>query len=201
MRYAPSSGHSSVARLKRVFIDTSELFPFTIMDVLLTMCEDFLFTWVWTDELLDEWEQVIVRESVRTPESARSVTDAVRIYFGRYRIDADLYKDKVTDDLSPDPGDRLHAAACIHGDVDVLLTRNLKHFRAPAIVEAEVEVMTSDTFLTRLLTRHRQAVVESFVRAANARRNPPISPVDFADMITNAGAPRFASRIKPHLCA
>jgi hypothetical protein len=33
-----------VARLERVFIDTSELFPFTIMDVLLTLSEDFLFT-------------------------------------------------------------------------------------------------------------------------------------------------------------
>ena len=43
-----------MARLERVFIDTSELFPFTVMDVLLTLSEDFLFTWVWTDELLDE---------------------------------------------------------------------------------------------------------------------------------------------------
>ena len=39
-----------MTRLQRVFIDTSELFPFTIMDVLLTMSEYFLFTWVWTDE-------------------------------------------------------------------------------------------------------------------------------------------------------
>jgi len=37
-----------------VFIDTSELFPFTIMDVLLSAAEDLLFTWLWTDELLDE---------------------------------------------------------------------------------------------------------------------------------------------------
>ncbi|GAB3198054.1 hypothetical protein GCM10027062_11340 [Nocardioides hungaricus] len=56
-----------MARPQRVFIDTSELFPFTIMDVLLTLSEDFLFTWVWTDELLDEWEEVIVREGQRTP--------------------------------------------------------------------------------------------------------------------------------------
>jgi hypothetical protein len=55
-----------LARLQRVFIDTGELFPFTIMDVLLTMSEDLLFTWVWTDELLAEWEEVIVREGVRT---------------------------------------------------------------------------------------------------------------------------------------
>lgn len=40
-----------MTRLQRVFIDTSELFPFTIMDVLLTLAEDFLFTWTWTDEL------------------------------------------------------------------------------------------------------------------------------------------------------
>lgn len=58
---------------QRVFIDTSELFPFTIMDVLLTLSKDFLFTWVWTDELLEEWEKVIVREGTRTPESAASV--------------------------------------------------------------------------------------------------------------------------------
>ncbi|UZN03065.1 hypothetical protein [Cellulomonas sp. S1-8] len=55
-----------MARLPRVFIDTSELFPFTIMDVLLTPAEDILFTWVWTDEVLTQWEDVIVREARHT---------------------------------------------------------------------------------------------------------------------------------------
>lgn len=49
-----------MAKIDKVFIDTSELFPFTIMDLLLTLAEQFVFTWVWTDELLDEWERVIV---------------------------------------------------------------------------------------------------------------------------------------------
>ncbi|GAB6856435.1 hypothetical protein JCM13591A_05400 [Microbacterium xylanilyticum] len=188
-----------MARQQRVFIDTSELFPFTIMDVLLTLSEDFLFTWVWTDELLDEWEDVIVREGMRTPESAHSVTDAVRAHFGRYRIDPGLYRDKVTDDLSPDPGNRLHAAACVYGGVDVLLTRNLKHFQSPAIAQAGVQVMTSDTFLSTLLTRRRAAVIESFNRAAEAKNNPPVTPVQLADRIAAAGAPRFAERLRPHL--
>jgi hypothetical protein len=108
-----------------VLIDTSELFPFTVMDLLLTFAEDFLFTWVWTDEILGEWEEVIVREGRRTPESAASVAGAVRTYFSRYRIDPAVYRDTITEDLSPDPGDRIHAAAAIHGNVDVLLTRNL----------------------------------------------------------------------------
>ena len=77
--------------LRRVFIDTSELYPFTVMDVLLTLSEDLLFTWVWTDEVLEEWERVIVDDCLRTPGSARSVTDAVRSHFGEYRIDPQLY--------------------------------------------------------------------------------------------------------------
>lgn len=190
-----------VARLQRVFIDTSELFPFTIMDVLLTMAEDLLFTWVWTDELLDEWQRVIVRESKRTPESARSVADAVRSYFGRYRINPELYKDKIADDLSPDPDDRAHAAACIHGGVDVLLTRNLKDFQAAAIAQAGVRVMTADTFLSNLLSHRRHAVIESFTRAANTRKNPPVSVADLAGTVANAGAPRFAEQIKTYLSA
>jgi hypothetical protein len=180
-------------------MDTSELFPFTIMDVLLTMSEDFLFTWVWTDELLEEWEEVIVREGIRTPESARSVTDAVRTHFSRYRIDGRLYQGKASDDLSPDPGDRLHAAACIYGDVDVLLTRNLKDFQAPALAQAGVQVITSDTFLSKLLSDRRQAVVESFTRAAEAKKNPPTTVAKLADLIARAGVPQFAEHLRPHL--
>jgi len=188
-----------VARLQRVFIDTSELFPFTIMDVLLTLAEDFLFTWVWTDEVLDEWIEVIVREVKRTPESAASVAAAVRSHFGRFRIDPGLYQDKVADDLSPDPADRVHAAAAIYGDVDVLLTRNLKHLRTKPVLAAGVQVITSDDFLCALLTHHRQGVVESFVRAADAKTNPPRTPHELADKISAAGAPRFAERLLPRL--
>lgn len=186
-------------QLERVFIDTSELFPFTIMDVLLTMAEDLLFTWVWTDELLDEWTDVIVREGRRTPESAASVAAAVRTHFGRERIDPARYRDKITDDLSPDPGDRVHAAAAIHGDVDVLLTRNLKHLRTAPVLAAGVQVVTSDDFLCAQLTRRRAAVVASFVRTAAGRKNPPTTPRELADTIAAAGAPRFAERLQRHL--
>ncbi len=188
-----------MARLPRVFIDTSELFPFTIMDVLLTLAEDFLFTWVWTDEVLDEWEGVIVREGRRTPEAAASVAVAVRTHFARDRIDPALYQDKITDDLSPDPDDRVHAAAAIYGNVDVVLTRNLKHLRTQPVLAAGVKVISSDEFLCDLLTVHHDGVVESFTHAADRRRNPPTSPSELATKLAIAGAPRFAERLRPNL--
>lgn len=139
------------------------------MDVLLTLSEDFPFTWVWTDEVLDEWEEVIVREGRRTPGSAASVAAAVRTHFGLYRIDPAHYRDKITDDLSPDPCDRMHAAAAIYGDVDVLLTRNLKHLRTEPVLAAGVNVITSDEFLCALLANRHQGIIESFTRAADSK--------------------------------
>lgn len=185
-----------MARLQRVFIDTSELFPFTVMDVLLTQAEDRLFNWVWTDEVLNEWQEVIVREGHRTPESASSVAAAVRSYFGRFRIDPVLYRDKITEDLSPDPDDRVHAAAAIHGHVDVLLTRNMRHLRTKPVLAAGVKVTTSDDFLVDLLTRRHQGVIESFVRAADGKTNPPVTVHELADKIATAGAPKFAEHLR-----
>ena len=123
----------------------------------------------------------------------------MRGYFGHYRIDPALYLDKVTEDLSSDPDDRVHVAACIYGDVDVLLTRNIKHLRTPAVTAAGVKVITSDEFLSTLLARRRQAVVDSFSRAAHAKKDPPMGADELADRIGNAGASRFAERIRPYL--
>ncbi len=80
--------------LTRVFVDSNELFPFTIMDLILTLAEDQLFEFVWSEELLDEWERVIVEKGKRTKESAQSVAATVRESFKDGRIDPRGYRDK-----------------------------------------------------------------------------------------------------------
>ena len=47
--------------MNRIFADTNVLFPFSVMDLLLALSEDGLHELIWTDALLDEWEDVIVR--------------------------------------------------------------------------------------------------------------------------------------------
>ena len=70
-----------------VFADTNVLFPFSIMDLLLALSEDRLHTVLWTDALLDEWEDVIVREQQRTPDTAASLAAAVREFFAADKIE------------------------------------------------------------------------------------------------------------------
>lgn len=185
-----------MSKIDKVFIDTSELFPFTIMDLLLTLAEQFVFTWVWTEELVDEWERVIVETKHRTPESAKSVSNAVRAYFESGLIEADTYVNDITDDLSPDRGDRAHVAACLGGRATVLLTRNLKDFAAPALAANDVRVLTADDYLVALLRRRPRAVVDGVRQTAAARKNPPTSTADLVDRIEHAGTPRFAVALR-----
>lgn len=184
------------ARVDRVFIDTNELFPFTVMDVLLTLSEDRLLDWVWTDELLDEWERVIVRERRRSLDSARAIVAAVREGFATTRLDPSIYRHLIADDLSPDAGDRAHAAACIGGSVDVLITRNVSDFRSDRLADAGVRVMVADDYLTDLLRRRPRAVVESIVHLAGMKSRPPLTPCDLAERLGRAGATHFAARLQ-----
>lgn len=85
----------------------------------------------------------------RSAESARSVTDAVRAHFGRYRIPPEQYRGLVDVELSPDPDDRVQVAACLGGGVDVLPTRNTVDMPVARLANAGVEVMTADAFLVR----------------------------------------------------
>lgn len=74
-------------RRGRVFVDANELFPLSVMNLMLSLAEDLVLDFVWTEELLDEWARVIVREGKRTTEAARSVSEAVRWFFMTTCID------------------------------------------------------------------------------------------------------------------
>ena len=160
------------------------------MDVLLTLSEDRLFDWMWTDERLDEWESVIVREKKRTASSARSVTSTVRHGFASSRLDPATYRHLITDDLSPDVADRAHVAACIGGNVDVVLTRNTKDFPVDRLARENVRVRTSDDYLVELLGRHPQAVQESVSRLAASRTQPSMTRCELVAQMDRAGGSR-----------
>ena len=93
-------------RHDRVFVDANALFPFSVMDLVLTLAEELVIDFVWSDELLAEWERVIVREGKRTLATARSVSEAVRQFFASTRIDPSAYRGHVDEVPSRDPDER-----------------------------------------------------------------------------------------------
>ena len=178
--------------LDRVFVDSNELFPFSVMDLVLSLAEHRLIDFVWTDELLDEWERVIVREKWRDAASAKSVAATVRQFFDDSQIDPADYRDLPWPEL-PDPDDRVHATAAIAG-ADVLLTRNLDDF--PTHLLGSVRVTTTDVYLAELLQRRRRDFVNVLIGLASEKRRPPVTPCEYVARLDGAGCPTLAASLR-----
>lgn len=186
-------------RRDRVYVDANELFPFAVMDAVLALAEDLVIDFIWSDELLEEWERVIVREGRRSPESAQSVGRAVRSYFRSGRIDPALYRNSIGGTPGPDPDDRAHTAAAIAGRATVIVTENRRDFPVEYLREHGIEVMAADTYLRGLLSRRPSDVLASVRRLAAMKRNPPRSPCDVVDGLRRARAGAFAERLGARL--
>ncbi|WP_198668553.1 PIN domain-containing protein [Streptomyces triticisoli] len=183
----------------RVFVDTNVLFPFSVMDVMLALTEDFIHEIVWSERLLAEWERVIVREGRRSAESAAAVAQAVRRFFADCEIKAAAYGHLVDEMPGNDPDDRHHAAAAVAAGADALITWNLADFPAGELAARGVRVIEPDSYLCGLCREFPHEVVETVVRLAGEKRNPPVTITDATARLAKAGLPDFADLLTRHL--
>lgn len=182
--------------MPRVFVDTSVLFPFSVMDLLLALTENSIHEVVWTDELLDEWEHVIVREHARSPASAASVTNAIREWFADSRIDPATYRDTIDSMPGGDPDDHVHSAAAVAAGVDALLTWDQRGFPVDDLAALGVRVVDPDTYLCELHAELPNEITQTVAELAATKTRPPMSPSDIADALERAGLRRFPSLLR-----
>ncbi|MGH2860610.1 MAG: PIN domain-containing protein [Solirubrobacteraceae bacterium] len=169
------------------------------MDLVLSLAEDRLLDFVWTEELLNEWERVIVREQRRSPQTAAFVSATVREFFALTRIDPTLYRDRAAEVPGKDPDDQVHTAACAFGAVDVLLTRNTADFPSPFLAAHGVRVATADDYLTDLLKCRPTAVLDTIHKLAASKQKPPVTVFELADRLKRGGATRLAGALRRRL--
>jgi predicted nucleic acid-binding protein len=187
--------------VRRVFVDTSVLFPFSVMDLFLALSEDRVHQVLWTDELLEEWERVIVREQRRTPETARSVTAAIREFFADCRILPESYAALVDQMPGNDPDDHVHMAAAVAAGVDALVTANRADFPTGPLRKLGVEVTAPDAYLTELFEDLPSEVTGAVLRIAGQRTRPPMTPDELLVALRGAGLVSFPDRVERRLRA
>jgi predicted nucleic acid-binding protein len=180
----------------RVFVDTNVLFPFSLMDLMLTLSEDRVHTMVWSDRLLEEWEHVIVREQRRTAQSAALITATIREFFQEDRVPATAYEDLLAEIDGPDPDDIHHMAAAIAGDARTLITWNLGDFPTGVLGPKGITVTPPDPYLCTLLERQPAEVLLAIGRIAHRKQRPPMTAYDICDALARAGTTVFAQRAR-----
>jgi predicted nucleic acid-binding protein len=182
--------------VKRVFVDTSVLFPFSVMDLMLALTEDGIHDVLWTEALLDEWEEVVTRDHRRTKATARAITSAIREAFADGEVSVADYSPLVPGMPGKDPDDHVHMAAAIAGGAGSIVTWNLQDFPAEALAEHGLEVLDPDIYLCGLAEQFPDEVAATLVRVAAGKRRPPMSPAEILDALHKAGVPRFAASLR-----
>ena len=182
--------------MERVFADTNVLFPFSIMDLLLGMAEDGIHEFIWSGDLLDEWERVIVSSMQRSAQSAASITAAIREFFADGEIPRSSYAAEIDEMPSRDVDDRKHIAAAKAGRATVLLTKNLKDFPAAPLLELSIRVLDIDSYLGEQLAASPEQLLWTASRIADEKRRPPMSLGEWLGAVARAGAPTFVARFQ-----
>lgn len=182
--------------MARIFVDTNVLFPFSIMDLMLALSEDAIHEVIWTETLLAEWERVIVREYHRSPESAASITAAIREFFSEGQIAEADYSPNVDAMPGYDADDRRHMAAAVVGQASAIVTWNLADFPTEPLAALGIRVTDPDQYLCELLGELPQEVATTVIRLASEKRRPPRTPADLTNNLAKAGVPNFADRLR-----
>lgn len=203
--------------MARVFADANVLFPFSVMDLLLTLAEDYVHDLVWSEHLLDEWQRVIVREGRRSTEAAALIAGHIRIGFSDSCVPEDQYKHLLAEIDGPDPDDVHHMAAAIAGNADTLITWNLDDFPAETLgrrgiaVTARPVSVRSARPATRGSAHHHRTYGPAQTAAADdrlrhhrrarTRRNPGLRPArtPHARRLTSARVVHTAHARRVHL--
>ena len=170
------------------------LFPFSLMDLNLSLAADYVHDLVWSERLLDEWQRVIVREGHRTAEAAERIAEHIRVGFAETRIPAERYKVLLDELEGPDPDDLHHMAAAIAADT--LVTWNLADFPADILGAHGVTATPPDPYLCALLERQPTEVLATIRGMAMRKKRPPLSPLDIITALGKAGVPAFAHRAR-----
>ncbi|MEU7138016.1 PIN domain-containing protein [Nocardia sp. NPDC046473] len=155
-----------------------------------------MFEVMWTDDVMAEFHYHLRKKNPFLDDAQvggirrrlESVFKAGRI--SGYSVDAA--------GTYPDPGDAHVHCAAVHGNVDILLTENVKHFRE--IDDLPYEIYSADEFFELVDDTAPRAVLavtkEQLVYHVRRSGNGSVS---LPEMLKKAGAPLFAERVRQHL--
>lgn len=184
-----------------VLIDANVFFSKTLRDWIL-LCQMAIdppmYHLYWTEDILAE---TIANLRKKYPTASDSVSTGVRdrivnvLPDGRisgYTIDdAREYRDR--------KDAHVHAAAT-HGNVDLLLTNNIKDFTTDDLDNLPYELITADDFLI-LIDDSAPRVVRKVTRQQTDHYSQRRNSHSLPDALDRAGAPDFAARVLRHLQA
>lgn len=155
-----------------VVYDACVLYPAPLRDLLIRLATTGLFRAKWTDAILDECFEAILRNR---PELTKDALGRTRDLMVRAVRDCMVTgHEKLIDDIElPDPDDRHVLAAAVRAGAQVVVTQNLADFPAAVLEAYDIEAQHPDDFVVNVIDLDQRAVWRVVEQQTAALRNPP----------------------------
>jgi predicted nucleic acid-binding protein len=180
------------------FLDTNVLFPQYLSDTLLQQAAAGTYRPLWSEGVLGELGRVLARETQMTAEQVAHRLGRMRAAFPDALVEG---YDDLVEGMTNDEKDRHVLAAAVRGNVEVLVTFNVKDFPESAVKPFDISVVTPDEFLLDQLDLYPAAVIHAMKTQVNRymRNGGPMEVVELLRPLERAGVPRFADEVRRHL--
>lgn len=182
---------SIVANPFVVILDANVLFPFRVRDVLLTFAHEGLFRARFTDQIMAEWTNNLLRLKPHLEESIRSQADMIRQKFDECFVTGHM---ALIDGLDmPDQDDRHVLAAAIRCSAQVIVTENKRDFPRAILEEYDIEVLGADEVLLNTYELFPVEAARALGKVRARYQNPSMTVSEFLLDLTRAGLPKLAA--------
>lgn len=179
-------------------LDACALVPVSLADTLLRIAEHGLYRPLWSEQLLYEAQDAILRAhpGIDPARAARRFA-AMRGYFPDAMVTG--WEPLEAGFQLPDPDDRHVLAAAIRGSAQAIVTFNLKDFPAQILDPFDIEAIHPDDFLGHQLELAPELVLQAIREQAAATATPPLSITRLLQILERAGGPAFAAACREQL--
>ncbi|GMQ98350.1 MAG: PIN domain-containing protein [Acidimicrobiia bacterium] len=178
-----------------VIYDASVLFPQSVRDLLIRLATTDLFQARWTEQILDEMVAAVVERYPDITLARMGRTRALMCEAVRDCLVTGYEPLIETVDL-PDRDDRHVVAAALRCRAKVIVTQNIRDFPAETLEPLGIEAQTVDTFVSHLIDRAPNDILETVRRQAAALANPPMSTTDVIERLEIAGLSDGARQLR-----
>lgn len=170
-------------------LDANALWPQYLRDALLTAAEFDLYRGHWSEEILREMRDSLVRTGRKTPERADWTCNEMRRGFPHFMVSGHA---ALIPSMTNDEKDRHVLAAAVYAGADTIITFNVKDFPPESRAPYSIDVDTPNDFLRSLWLLDMNRLAHALVRMAGRLWNPPHTVQQLVEDRLRHHAPTFA---------
>jgi predicted nucleic acid-binding protein len=178
-----------------VVYDACVLHPAPLRDLLVRLGLTGLFRARWTEDILDEMVESVLRRrkdltSEQLERTRRLMCEAVPdcLVTG--------YKKLIPALKLPDPDDRHVLAAAIRAGAGIIVTSNLRRFPAADLAPHSITALSPDKFVLRLIDQAVDDVARVIVEQAASLCAPPTSTAKLLESLARMGLAKSVGELR-----